>query len=34
MGYLSTFSYFPESLFPGYVGPYLKMVISSGQKPR
>lgn len=34
MGYLSTFSHFPESLFPGYDGIYLKMVISSGQKPR
>ena len=34
MGYLSTFSHFPESLFPGYDGVYLKMVISSGQKPR
>lgn len=34
MGYLSTFSHFPKSLFPGYDGVYLKMVISSGQKPR
>jgi len=34
MGYLSTFSHFPESLFPEYDGVYLKMVISSGQKPR
>jgi len=33
MGYLSTF-HLPESLFPGYGGAYLKIVISSGQKPR
>ncbi|UCH63838.1 MAG: hypothetical protein JSU77_05180 [Fidelibacterota bacterium] len=34
MGYLSTFSFFSGSLFPGYGGVYLKVVISSGQKPR
>ena len=34
MGYLSTFSHLSEDLFPGYRGAYLKIVLSSGQKPR
>ncbi len=34
MGYLSTFSYLREGLFPEYRGAYLKIVVSSGQKPR
>ncbi|MFB0515622.1 MAG: hypothetical protein ACETWG_03350 [Candidatus Neomarinimicrobiota bacterium] len=34
IGYLSTLSYLPEGEFPEYEGAFLKMVISSGQKPR
>lgn len=37
MGYLrtiSTLSYLPKGAFPEYKGAYLKIVISSGQKPR
>ncbi|MFC1484191.1 hypothetical protein ACFL6Q_04005 [Candidatus Neomarinimicrobiota bacterium] len=38
MGYLGTasewISYLPEGTFPGYQGAYLKMIISSGKKPR
>ncbi len=34
LGYLSTLSYLPEETFPEYQGAYLKIVISSGQKPR
>jgi len=37
MGYLSTIStlsYLPKGAFPEYQGVYLKIVVSSGQKPR
>jgi len=37
MGYLSTIStlsYLPKGAFPEYQGAYLKIVVSSGQKPR
>lgn len=34
MGYLSTLSYLPKGAFPEYQGAYLKIVVSSGQKPR
>ncbi len=34
MGYMSTFSHLSEDLFPGYSGAYLKIILSSGQKPR
>ncbi len=34
MGYFYTLPLLPEDVFPPYGGAYLKMVISSGQKPR
>jgi len=34
MGYLTTLSYLPKEVFPEYHGAYMKIVISSGKKPR
>lgn len=34
MGYLTTLSYYPEDYFPVYQGVFLKVVYSSGVKPR